>query len=330
MTANDTVRDTKPGYTPMSRKQRFRHKYLTFTFLKKFIWKIVRFALLLELVYVIIFPFLVKIMSSFMSGADIVDRTVRYLPKSPTWDNFLTVINKTDYFTSLLHTFLMSLMCGVLSVIVASMVGYGLAKFRFRGRGILFGFVILGFLIPPQTILLPLFMRFRYFDVLGLAQLITGNPINLLDSPWPLALLTITGFGFRTGLYIFLMRQFYKGLPDELSEAAYVDGCGTIRTFLQIILPLSATMLTTVFLFSFAWQWTDTFYSGIFFNGYEVLSNTIFKVTFMPELNVMYGTRLSSILLNTATLLALLPLVIFYLFAQKKLVQGVERSGLVG
>ena len=294
------------------------------------VWKIVRLLLLLELVYVIIFPFLVKIASSFMSSADIVDKTVRFLPKAPTLDNFKLVIERTDYFTSLWHTLLVSLMCGALSVFVAATVGYGLAKFRFRGRGILMFFVILGFLIPPETVLLPLFMKFRYFDIFGLIELMTGQAVNLLDSMVPLALLTVTGFGFRSGLYILLMRQFYKGLPEELSEAAYVDGCGTIRTFVRIILPLSLTMLTTVFLFSFAWQWTDTFYSGIFFKGFETLSNTIFTVSFMPVDGVMYGTRLSSILLNAATLLALLPLVVFYLFAQKRLVQGVERSGLVG
>lgn len=314
----------------LNKRQRFKHKYLTFAFLKKAIARIIIYSLLLELVFVIIFPFIVKILSSFMSKQDIVDRTVRFLPKNPTLDNFKLVIEKTSYYSSAFNTFIVAILCGVLSVIAAACIGYGLSKFDFKGKKVLIAFVIIGFLIPPQTILLPLFMRFRYFDVFGMFDLFGGNPMNLIDSLWPTTMLTITGFGFRGGLYILLMYQFYNGLPKELLEAAYVDGCGPYKTFVRIILPLSTTMLTTIVLFSFAWQWTDTFYSGIFFSSFKVLSNTIFSVAFMPESGIMYGTRSSSILLNSATLLALFPLIIFYLFAQRNLIEGVERSGIVG
>lgn len=317
-------------HKPLTRFQKFKYKFLTAEFLKKAFTYILMYVLLLELVYVILFPFISIITSSFMSGADIVDRTVRLIPKAPTLENYKMAMERIGYQQSLVNTFLISALCGLLSIFVSSFVGYGLAKFNFKGKNILMFFALLGFLIPPQTLLLPLFMRFRYFDVFNIVGLISGSKINLMDTLWPLILLTITGFGFRSGLYIFIMRQFYTGIPNELSEAAEIDGAGTFRTYYRIMLPLSMNMLVTIFLFSFAWQWTDTFYSGIFFSKFKVLSNTIFQVVFMPEQGVMYGTRLSSILLNSATLLAIVPLFLFYIVAQKRLVEGVEHSGIVG
>ena len=147
-------------------------------------------------------------------------------------------------------------------------------------------------------------------------------------------MLSLGGLGFKNGLYIFLLRQFFRGVPDELEESAYIDGSGTFRTFLQIILPLSVPMLITVFLFSFSWQWTDNFYVNLFYsaNNPTVLMPDLLTVPLsLATPGTFAGKALyDSAIVNTAGLMIILPLIVMYIFCQNFLVQGIERSGITG
>ncbi len=128
-----------------------------------------------------------------------------------------------------------------------------------------------------------------------------------------------------------MMRQFFRGVPDELEESAYIDGSGTFRTFLQIILPLSVPMMITIFLFAFSWQWTDNFYTTVFFTKTSiVLMPNIISIP--KSLDTVYAAQnlYESAIRNTCGLLILAPLLIMYVFLQKYLVGGIERSGIVG
>jgi multiple sugar transport system permease protein len=226
-----------------------------------------------------------------------------------------------------------------MQLISCTVIGYGFARFRFKGRGVLFALVILTMIVPPQTLMIPLFLHFRYFDVLGIISAITGQKgINLLESYWPFVLMSLTGMGLKNGLYIYIMRQFFRGMPKELEEAAYVDGAGMLRTFGQIMLPSAVPAMVTVFMFSFVWQWTDTFYSSLFLMRTDVLAKTAANVSnqIMKDLSADIGVdiylspAISSMYTNTGSLLVVLPLLILYLFAQKLFVESVERTGIVG
>ncbi len=172
----------------------------------------------------------------------------------------------------------------------------------------------------------------------GFMDVIFSNPDgityggNMLNSFGPIAVLSLTGLAFKNGLFIYLMRQYFNGVPDELEEAAYVDGAGVIKTFVRIILPMSSTMLVTVFMFSFSWQWSDTFYTNMFYSSSArdfVLLPDIVGIPESLETDITlsaYNTAIN----NTAGLLILIPLVIVYLFAQRTLIEGVERSGITG
>jgi multiple sugar transport system permease protein len=128
-----------------------------------------------------------------------------------------------------------------------------------------------------------------------------------------------------------MLRQFFKGVPDELEESAYIDGSGVFRTFVTIIIPLSVPMLLTVFIFAFSWQWTDNFYTNLFYTaGGPTLMPSIAKVPPSLMLDYAGSTMYNSAIKNTASLLIILPLMILYLFFQKSLVQGIERSGITG
>ena len=302
---------------------------------------VIRFILMLGVSYVILYPFLAKIAGSFMTKEDIIDATVSLIPKHFSLEIYKAIIVENHYLESMLNTLLLSLLCALLQTFVACLIGYGLAKFKFKGNKLVMMTVIVTMVIPHSTLKLALVQHFTNFDILtvlawnykGPIELIFGEPFHLDNTYWPLAVLPVFGLGFKNGLYIYLMRQFFKGVPDELEESAYVDGSGTFRTFIQIILPLSVPMMITIFLFSFSWQWTDEFYTTIFFRS------TVDKIYLMPDivnipkiLETDYAgqTLYYNVIRNTGGMMVIAPLIILYLFCQRYLVQGIERSGLVG
>ena len=255
----------------LSFKERLRHKYLTFKFLGEVVYKIFRLVLLVGISYIILYPFLTKILNSFMSTDDLADQMVKLIPRNPSFDQWKFIILENDYFLALWNTAWISLTCAFFQTLICAIIGYGFAKFKFKGSTILFFCVIVTMLIPHDTLLLAMFMQFKEFDIYGIGRFVINivknfgwnwQLPNFLNTVIPLYMLSLTGLAFKNGLYIFIFRQFYRGVPDELEEAAYIDGTGVFKTFFKIILPLSVPMMTTVFMFSFSWQWTDTFYTA--------------------------------------------------------------------
>lgn len=297
---------------------------------EKWVWPTFRFVLLLGLSYVILFPFMQKVSMMFMSPEDLQNPTVWMVPQAPTLDNIRRVFQYGGYWSAFLNSLLISTVCATLQTFVCCLAGYGFARFKFRGRTFFFLMAVLTIVIPPQTISLSLYMKFRYFDIFGILDLIGVGNIKLVETVWPSALLSMTGLGLKNGLYIFVMRQFFKGVPRELNEAAWIDGCNPIKAFFRIIFPIAQPMLISIFLLSFAWQWTDTFYSGLFNRNMAVLPTILTKVTAISTEAITNGTKMSSVMQNTAVIMIIIPLFIFYLIFQKRLIQGIERSGIVG
>ena len=353
-----------------SLKERLKLKYLNVSYLAGIIWRLFRFLLLLGVSYVILYPFFSKITSSFMSAEDFVNPMVKLIPARPTLNTYKAVMfdlaNDTGYFKCLLNSTWLSLGVALLQTFTCCVIGYGFAKFKFKGSGILFALVLFTMIVPHGTIQIALQTRFQRFDILGIVKLLTGNvtpsfaplasladsdaegfignllqygdSLNLTNSPIPFILLSIGGIGFKNGLYIYMMRQFFKGVPDELEESAYLDGYGIFKTFLFIVIPLSVPMMITIFLFSFSWQWTDEFYTGMFFESAEelkflpdIISATVDSQQYININDAGAAkTIFESAIYNTKGLLIIVPLLIVYLFCQRYLVEGIERSGLVG
>lgn len=338
--------------TPL--KERLKAKFVNLYFFQKVIWAIFRYVLLIGISYVVLFPFISKIAGSFMSPEDFVDVTVRLIPKNFTLDIYKAVLFELPYWEAFLNTLGISLLSALLQTFVCCLIAYGLAKFKFRGNKFVMLMVILTMIVPHQTLQLSMFMGFRYFDVLGILSFLSGGAsigfmpdgfnellanIHIINLPdhglaltntyWPLVILSATGLAFKNGLYIFMLRQFFTGVPDALEESAYIDGSGVFHTFFTIILPLSIPMMVTVFMFAFCWQWTDDFYTELFF--------TTSKIKLMPDI-VEIPTSLKtdyagqnmyySAIRNTCGICIILPLVLLYAFGQNFLVQGIERSGL--
>ena len=294
-----------------------------------YIWKLMRFVLLVGLSFMILYPVFVKFSASLKSTADMMDSTVVFIPKNPTLQNYKIVLNSVNYTLTLLMTVLFCLVQSLLQLASCSLVAYGIARFKFKGHKLLFGMAVLTLIIPPQIILLPLYIRFHFFGITNIFQF-SGifSGVDLINTYWPFLLLSGTAFCFKNGLYIYLLRQHFKNMPMALEEAAYIDGCGPFRTFLRIMLPGSVPMLVTVFLFSFVWQWNDTVYSGIFFPEIPTLANKLYGMVFTT---MGAGTTLMSAVLESPKFFLLItPIVILYLFTQKLFVQSISRSGIVG
>ena len=320
--------------------ERVRAKLINLYTLKKVIWYLFRFLLLLGISYVILFPFFSKVSSSFMSPEDFVDVTVRLIPKHPTLDTYSAIIKDNGYFTALLNSFILSLTCGLLQTFMCCVIAYGFARFEFKGNKLLFLCVIFTMVVPHATLQLSLFMKFRYFDILGIFNVLGGGVVdwinilddtslNLINTNWPLYILSFTGLAYKNGLFIFMLRQFFRNLPNELEESAYLDGSGVFRTFVSIIIPLSTTMMITVFMFSFCWQWTDNFYTKLFYTtaGDKLLPDII-KIPKSLDTNYAGQALYTAAINNTAGILIIAPLIVLYLFGQKYIVQGIESSGL--
>ncbi len=329
--------------------ERLKTKYLSMFFVKKAVWFLFRFVLMLGISYVILFPFFSKIAGSFMSTSDFVDVTVRIIPKNFTLSTYKAIFLENGYMEAFVNTTFISLMCALIQTFVCCFIAYGLAKFKFKGNKFVLLMVVITMIIPHKTISYAFLQHFRYFDIfnfrgigfngvlteLGIISSKTG--LSMLNTPLPLVILSATGLGFKNGLYIFMLRQFFHGVPDELEESAYVDGSGIMRTFFTIILPLSIPMMITIFLFAFSWQWTDEFYTGLFYAADSSTRSILMPDIYsnIPESLVMSDTYAGKALYetairNTAGIMIILPLVILYLFCQRFLVQGIERSGIVG
>ena len=299
-------------------------------------YKIVRFVLLFGLCFLILQPLLNKISISFMQEKDLYDSTINVIPRNFTLSNYKIAIYLMSYWKALGNTAMISLLVSVLQIISCTLVGYGFARYKFPLKGLWFGFVILVIVIPPSTIQSSLYLNFRYFDIFGLFKLFTGDTLNLLGTITPYALMCLGCMGLKSGLYIYMLRQFFRGIPKELEEAAYVDGCGKIKTFIRIMLPDAKPMITSCFLFSFVWQWTDNFYSRMFLKSdFAILSN---KLTGLAGALDSYldvrgiaqkaTTAYSNAMIGTGTLLMIIPLIIVYLFAQKGFVESLSQTGI--
>lgn len=198
--------------------------------------------------------------------------------------------------------------------------------------------MLITILVPSSMILLPSYINFRYtdfFGILGLIGNLTGRELrlNLLDTPWVFWLPSLFAVGIKGGLFIYIYSQFYKGLPREFEEAAYIDGAGPIKTFVKIIVPASTVPTVTVALFSVVWHWNEYYLSSMYLNTNRPLSVALYS--FADNINsYFYGSASNQILTGPSIMagcvLFVIPMIVFYLFLQRKFISSIANSGIVG
>lgn len=293
-------------------------------------WPFFRFVIIFGLSFVILYPLIYMISCTFRERSDMSDPTVMWIPRNYTLTVLKETIQAMDFWNTLKNTLILNIGCSFVQVLSCAITGYGFARFKFKGKGFLFGIVIMMILVPTQVISLPLYTQFRYFGIKGLFS------INLIDHMATMYLPALTANGIRSGLMILIFRQFFKGLPRELEDAAYIDGCGPFMTFIRVMVPNAASSFLTVFLFSVVWYWNDYYVSSTFFTNNQTVAlmlqnlDSQLKIALFNDANVEISPREQIVWKEAGCLLSITPILVLYTCLQKYFTEGIERSGLVG
>ena len=299
------------------------------------LWTALRWYFLITIAFVILYPLMYMVSMAFRSPQDFYDVTVVWIPKHLTLDNFRRVLFGMGLLRPLLNTAFTSVCATVLHILVVAATGYGFARYAFSGRGAMFVLAVSTIMIPAQMLNLPNYLVMKELDFFGIVRALTGHasPVNLLNSPLAVLMPAALGQGLMSGFFILVFRQFFANLPNELEEAATIDGCGHLRTYFSVMLPNAATALTICSIFSLTWYWTD--YQGpfVFFTTFRTLAVELMnfdqyaaKVLDVAERSPYYVMPMQ----QAACIVALLPLLIVFLVSQRSFARGVERSGIVG
>ena len=296
---------------------------------------VIRALLMFGLCFMIIQPLITRFSVSLMAPEDLYDSTIRLLPRHVTLDNYRLVAELTSMPDSMINTAWISLVMSICQVVSTTLVAYGFARYEFPLKKFWFACVVMLIIIPPQTISTALFMSFTHFDIFGIIKATTGSDLNLRSSLLPYSVMCLTCMGLKDGLYIYMLRQYFKSVPESLEEAAYVDGCGTLRTFVKIMLPDAVPTIASCFLFSFVWQWTDLFYTRNFISGYKIYSRELSNIVSImskyfarnatENVTVPLGRQMQ--LIGIGVFVCCVPLIILYAFTQKTFVQSLAMTG---
>ena len=279
---------------------------------------ILRWAVLIEFVYVFLFPVIFMFTTSIKTLSEINNPSVRWISLNPTMYGYRTAIPIMGYWDGLRISGLSSIAATIGQTLVGAMVAYGFARIRFPGRDVIFGFLLFTVVVPLPTIMVPQFMLY--------------TKLKWTNTVIPLIVPAFMGWGVRGGILLIVYRQFFRGLPYELEDAAKVDGAGVFRTFWQIMLPLARPAILVVLVFSLTWTYNDNYVPWLVIKTGELMTLGQRLETFFSLLNRhggIGGVRLEPNVYMAATVMTILPLIVMYVFAQRQFTQSVDRTGLV-
>lgn len=329
--------------------------------LKNIVPKLVMILILIVFSYIFLSPLLHVCIDSLKGKEDLVNPDVVWIPHTLTFNNFLDAgkalwlwrFNKSANVTisTLWNSFIFSLLSGIFQTVVSCMAGYAFARFSFKGKKLWFAGMILAFIIPVQLLIIPRQMMLRPLmtgtekpsALFGLVA--DTQAANKVDSilavlkTIPVLLLTLLGQGLNSSILIFISFSFFKMIPVALDEAAQIDGANFFQIFYHIILKMSIPTILVVFLFSFIWNWNDTYV----LDNLTALSTDMLTFKSLPKAleqftrTISQGSATSGTdaqnnagLSSASILISIAPLIILYAFTQKKFVEGIENTGVTG
>ena len=281
----------------------------------KFIINLIIYILLIEFAFTFLYPFIYMILNSLKYDYEVIDATKQWIITDINWNNYVSAFEGLDYMKSLVNTLIVVLGSTLGHIISCSLAGYGFARFKFKGSSLMFGLAMLNLIIPSALMIMPLYIQFSKFHMMG--------------TYLPIILPSFFGFGLKGGIYIFLFRQFFKSLPVSYEEAAKIEGCSMLQVFVHIMLPIARTTILVVFILSVVWHWNDYFEPATYLSGnLQILSQKISSVaSASATVTSAVGASVNMTAL-AACVLVILPLLIVYFIFQKQFMEGVEFSGL--
>ena len=271
---------------------------------------------LAALTVVFLAPFIYMIVRSVMSSKDLADAfVVTWVPRSFVFENYVYAFKVLDYIPRLLRSLLIAGGSALAQVMTSAFVAYGLARIKFRGSNLLFVLVIFSLIVPPQTVII--------------AQYLLFAQVGFTNSAVPYVLPCLFALGLNGGLFVFLFRQAFKGMPEELENAAMIDGTNLFTAYFRVMLPnASSTILVSVIL-SFIWQWNNYFEPSIYINSTDQYTLVMMLQNLSSVASKQYGmSNFTSGVNLAATFLCALPVIIIFFILQKRFMKGIETTGL--
>lgn len=309
--------------------KRFKHTYIDSHKFYKWVTRLSVYILLIAVSYVFLYPLLKMISMAFMSKKDIIDPEVMWIPRSLTFSNFKVanfVLNIPNAFYS---TLWFTTVLALSQTLITALTGFALARFDFKLKKMWFVFILISFVIPIPIVIIPRIMMFTSIQ--------EQFSLQMIGTVYPQLAMSFLGQGVNSAIAVLIFYNFFKMIPYSLDEAAQIDGASALQVFYHVIIKMSVTAITIVFLFSFVWNWNETYVTTTFVrSGIELLS--IKLATFDGNFTRM-GTaipgqsgqaRINEAYKMAATFISMLPLLIVYLFAQKQFIEGIESTGITG
>ena len=271
----------------------------------KAISRIIVYTVLIFVACIMLIPFVWMLSSSLKLEKDVFSFPIQCIPKKLYWENYKVIWEKVPLLTGFINSIKITVVVTVLQILTSTFAAYSFAKLKFKGRDIIFMIYILTISVPWQVYMVPQFIMMSKFGL-------TDSHIGLI------IMHTFTATG------VFLIRQFYMGVPNELIEAARIDGLNEYGIYARIMLPLSKPAIATLCITTFTFEWND-------FMGPLVYLSTNSKKTIQLMLR-MFNTQYSSnyALIMAAAVISLIPVMILFLGLQKYFVEGIASTGIKG
>lgn len=265
-----------------------------------------KYLILILLALFMLAPFYWMITTSLKQYSKVMLFPPQLWPDPIVWKNYVDLFARQPFGLYMFNSVYIALLVTVGVILFSSIAGYAFAKIRFRGRNIFFLILLSGMMMPEEITSIPLFIGLSKF--------------GLANTHFPLIVPQIFGYGGAFG--VFLMRQFFITVPDELIEAGKIDGCSHLRIYLQLVFPLAASVTATLFIFTFLQNWNDIFLPLIYLNSSRLYTIPLALSLFTTENGVQWH------LIMAAASVSTIPVLIVFIFAQKKFMASLSMSGL--
>lgn len=303
--------------------------------LTKYGGKIGRIVMLSAIGYLVIFPLIYIISNSLKTPEAFKNPLVVWLTTSVSFDSYKLAFQALDYSKSIVSTVVYEIVSAILEVASCAVAAYGLSRFDFKGKKIFMAFLLLMIIVPEQMIVLPNTVSYSDFSFFGVTTAVnkifgTNIRLNILDTVLPFWMPSIFGVGLKSGILIYIYMQFFKGLPKELEEAAWIDGAGPYKTFLSIALPSSSVVIFTVLVFSVIWHWNDYSYAVMYVN--ENFTTAVKLSDIVTTLQGMgyYNSDVANGIILAACFIFIFPVLLLYITVQNKFIKSIDRVGITG
>lgn len=312
----------------MDSRKSFKHRLKRFMFgsyeKSGFLVKFALYLVLIVISYVYLYPLLYMLVTSFMSVDDLVNDAVRWIPTGINFDNFKQAFEVMDFGNTISDTLQLSVIPALCQVVICCLTGYAFARYKFKGKAICWGLLILTFVLPSQATMVPTYLIFKDMDIIG--------------TLWTFVLPAVLGQGFKSTIITLVFYLFFSQISTAQIEAASIDGCGHFKVFFYIALPGVGAAFIIGFLFSLVWYWNETYLTSMYVSNSSIgnansMTTLLVKLTQFEASYKMLNEGSGDNTLNEAirmagTVICITPLLTVYFVLQKYFVQSVDMVGL--